>query len=313
MSAAQRDHRWQPGLKRRRSVIGRSWVLAGWLVASSSAMAADGLAELRIVGSDLLGEEVANALRELGRRHETTVTVELTGSRAASTELAGGRAEIGLVLLPSDAPPSSDTCLWRPLAYAATFVVVPRDLPLAQISLAELTGIFGAEAPASLSRWGELGLTGEWSARAITPHALQARMGWSTGLFRERALQGAGLRSAVQLEDSPAALARKLVAEAGGIALTGTLPDETSPVKVLSVSAGSQSAAAAPTAANLHAGDYPLRVPLWLVIRREIVPAQLALLRELCGEDFAAALARGALVPAPAAVRRRLALELEGG
>ncbi|OHD00063.1 MAG: hypothetical protein A2885_21265 [Sphingopyxis sp. RIFCSPHIGHO2_01_FULL_65_24] len=56
----------------------------------------------------------------------------------------------------------------------AQMVFVHRDNPLAQISLVELDAILGTEhrrGTRNIRRWGELGLTGAWATRAITPYS----------------------------------------------------------------------------------------------------------------------------------------------
>ena len=71
-------------------------------------------------------------------------------------------------------------------------IVVSKDNPLTKITLEQLDGVFGAErlggwvgtdwhpemargAEKNLRTWGQLGLTGEWAARAITPYGLNQR------------------------------------------------------------------------------------------------------------------------------------------
>ena len=56
----------------------------------------------------------------------------------------------------------------------AQMVFVHRDNPIARVSLTELDAIFGTEhrrGARNIRRWGELGLTGAWADRAITPYS----------------------------------------------------------------------------------------------------------------------------------------------
>ena len=78
----------------------------------------------------------------------------------------------------------------RNFDYAQMFFV-HRDNPLRTVSVAQLDAIFGAEhrrSGAVIRTWGELGLSGEWAAKAITPY------GWRTddsfGIYLEEALLG---------------------------------------------------------------------------------------------------------------------------
>ena len=76
----------------------------------------------------------------------------------------------------------------RNFDYAQMFFV-HRNNPLAQVTLAQLDAVFGAEhwrSPANIRTWGELGLTGEWADKTITPY------GWKTddsfGFYLEQTL-----------------------------------------------------------------------------------------------------------------------------
>jgi phosphate transport system substrate-binding protein len=77
---------------------------------------------------------------------------------------------------------------WQP----AFGIVVSKDNPLTQITMEQLDGIFGAERlggwvgtdwhpefargpEKNLRTWGQLGLTGEWADREITPYGLNQR------------------------------------------------------------------------------------------------------------------------------------------
>jgi phosphate transport system substrate-binding protein len=56
----------------------------------------------------------------------------------------------------------------------AQMIFVHRDNPLTRISLVELDAILGTEhrrGPRNIRRWGEMGLTGAWADRPITPYS----------------------------------------------------------------------------------------------------------------------------------------------
>jgi phosphate transport system substrate-binding protein len=60
----------------------------------------------------------------------------------------------------------------RNFDYAQQFFV-HQDNPLAHMTLAQLDAIFGAEhrrGPQNIRTWGQLGLTGEWADKSITPY-----------------------------------------------------------------------------------------------------------------------------------------------
>jgi phosphate transport system substrate-binding protein len=76
----------------------------------------------------------------------------------------------------------------RNFDYAQMFFV-HKDNPLAKLTLAQLDAIFGAEhrrSSANIRTWGQLGLSGEWADKPITPY------GWRTddsfGFYLEQTL-----------------------------------------------------------------------------------------------------------------------------
>jgi phosphate transport system substrate-binding protein len=76
----------------------------------------------------------------------------------------------------------------RNIDYAQMFFV-HKDNPLAKLSLTELDGIFGEEhrrGGTNIRTWGQLGLTGEWADKPITPYGW--RIDDSFGIFLQRYL-----------------------------------------------------------------------------------------------------------------------------
>ena len=85
-------------------------------------------------------------------------------------------------------------------------IVVSKDNPLTKITMEQLDGVFGAERlggwvgtdwhpefargpEKNIRKWGQLGLTGEWADKEITPYGLNARYHQATE-FSDRILRG---------------------------------------------------------------------------------------------------------------------------
>lgn len=268
-------------------------------------------AEIRLVGSDLLGREFALSLAEFARQREIPLRLDLEGSRAALTALRDNRAELGLVVLPpAESPPSAP---WHsvPLAYHTTVVLVASDCPLSHLTFSQLGGIFGTTAPTSLNRWSQLGLEGEWALRNISAHALTAAAVFPTELFRHTVLRGGPLKPAVQMHETLAILRSKLAEDSGGIALAPAVPAAPPVLRALPLARSDNDPAFSLTPQNIHAGDYPLRLPLWLVVRPGAAKPALEILRHLLGDEIAAILARAQLTPVPREARKLTALQAE--
>jgi phosphate transport system substrate-binding protein len=268
-------------------------------------------AELRVTGSDLLGTEFAAVVRDFAQRSESALVLSLDGSRGGFARLRNGEADVGLIVAQPDQPLAEDGFRRCALGYHVVVVLVPAALPLTQIALPDLAAIYGAAAGASHAHWGELGLTGEWAIRTIEPEAMAGGHGLSLELFRELALHGGELKAAVVLQPSAEALVRKLAGGDTGIALASAPPAEGEGVKVLPVAATVRDIACAPTPEHVHGGGYPLRLPVWLVVRREAAKADLEFLQFLLGDEVARALEHAGLVTLPRPAREELKYALE--
>jgi hypothetical protein len=267
-------------------------------------------AELRVVGTDLLGVNFSKALYDHAGRHDVVLALALDGSRPGLDRLKAGRADLALLVLP---PSEEEAAAFETatLAYHRVVVLVPPASPVVQVTLDQLAGIFGVGGPTGFNRWGELGLSGEWSGRAIVPQAPVAGAGIAAEYFRQAVLHGLDFKSNVDRYDSPVDLALRLAGESRAIALASSPPSGPGGAKIVPVAMRAGGAAYLPTPENLHSGCYPLRLPLRLVFRRESAAALRPLWRFLFSDELAPLLERADIVPLPAAARQQQMLALE--
>ena len=284
-------------------------LILGLLIAVGSARAG-----IRLVGSDLLGPGLTASLEDYARRTGTSLTTDFAGSYPGWLQLQDGHADLGVLAFPPGRswPAAPYVCL--PLAYHVTFVRVPESLPLAQLSWAGRAGFFGGGGAGHVGRWGELGLTGEWAARAVSPRVCDGGGGLSVALFRHLVLHDRDYRpDVVHCENMETLLGDLPQAGVGGIALAPVLPSAGSGLRALAIASTEQEAAAAPTPENVHRGDYALRWPVCLVFRRTDVPRLFPLLRHLLGQEIAHKCSQAGLMPLPGAVREQQIFELSPG
>lgn len=284
-------------------------VVAGVVAGAALADAAPG--ELRVVGTDLLGGGFAEAIKTYARNNELPLKLALEGSHAGLAQLESGAADFGLLVLPPGAEPPGTLFKSVPLGYHVVVLLVPASNPLPQITYRELGGVYGESESTSFTRWGELGLTGAWASRSIAPQAASAGTGLALELFRRVALSDGKLRSVVLLQETTDSLLRKLEADEGSIALAGRVTLASEKIRILPVAKADRDVAFGPTPENVHAGDYPLRLPLWLVVRRETGRTQLNFLRFLLSDDVAPLLERAGLVVVPLSARNQFSFDLE--
>lgn len=282
----------------------------GPLFASCMLVAAGHAADIRLAGTDLLGPALAQALGKFGRENDTGIALALEGTRPALERLRAGDADVALFVLPPDEAPPGDPFVTRVVACQPVVLVVPEKLPLSQLTAAQVRGIFAATGAESLSLWGQLGLTGEWRARAIAVQAVAPSAALTLPLFRRLALPGAELKPHVRLA-SLAQVLEWVRTSDNGIGLVPVLPAPGSGLRALALAPSAREPAHRPTRENLHDGSYLLRLPLYVGFRREAAPRLLPLLRFLLGDEGADALDAAHFPALPAEARSRLALELE--
>jgi len=283
-------------------------ILSGFLL-MATALAAP--AEIRVVGSDLLGTTFARALLEFGVGNHLPLRVTLDGSLRGRAEIEAGRADLALLFLsPGERAPGAPLHL-APWVHQTVAVVVHSSTPVTHFTVGQLEGIFGATAASTYSQWGDLGLSGDWSARLIKPHAPAPSAGLVHEFFRRTALGGHEFRPGLVLHSEGGELVPRIASEPGAIALLALPPEGVAGVRVVPIASSLERTAVLPTPETVHSGEYPLRLPCQLVFRRDAAKALLPLLRFLLEDRMAEELARAGFMPLPPAVRRMQALGFE--
>ena len=270
-----------------------------------------GRAEVRVVGSDLLGTGFASTLTAYAQRNDLGLSLQLEGSHAGMEKLESGRAELALMFFsPKEKLPEAPFVVW-PVAYHTAVIVVPASLPLTQITFDQLNSIYGDVAQSGLKRWSDLGVTGEWAHRNILPNLVGPSGGLTCDLFRYTVLQTPVLRPTVAMQSSLAESLTRIRGEEGGIAVLPLLPPNQPRLKALLAARGGQDVAFGPTSDNLYSGDYPIRLPVYLVFRKEAAKRLQSTLRYLLSDDAVPLWESAQLVPLPLRIRNQQIFELE--
>ena len=163
----------------------------------------------------------------------------------------------------------------------ALAVFVHRDNPLAQLTLQQLDGIFGAgrtggwqgmiwakeaarTAKENIRTWGQLGLKGEWADKPINVYGPPGLHAGGIGFFQSRVMGGSDLwaEGLAEFEDRPAMIAA-LSRDPYGIAYTG-LGYATPQVKPLALAEKDGAPFVALTQANVTSRAYPLSRPVYI-------------------------------------------------
>ncbi len=262
--------------------------------------------ELRIVGSDLAGAEFQTTLRAFAKREGVALAMTFAGSRAGLDDLRSGRADVALTAFaPDERMPDEAVYLIKPLFYRIAVVAVPEHIDLTQISYPALDGFLGANGPAGFGIWKDVGVTGSAEKLGVSTHVLEGEGGGlSVDLFARGALRVPKLKSSVMRYDDFAELKVQVSTPEGGLAVLPYVPPAGSGLRALLVAKGEGEPAFGPTPENIHAGDYPLRLPVYVVYREESAAKLGVLLAFLWSDEVAQSLAKNRVVmPVPTSGR----------
>lgn len=285
-------------------------IVAGLTLAWTLSLAAR--AEIRVVGSDLLGPRFLAAVEEFAREAGLPVSFDLRGTRPGIEALNTGRADLGLLTLPpGELPPAGPPVVSHAVAFQPVVVLVPRGATITQLTHAQLRGIFAVNSAENASTWGDVGLSGEWRARPIAAHAPAPENFLTVALARRLVFNGAELKPTVLLASDLAQLTLRLGAGDNTVALSPAMPPEGAQFRAVAVATSVNDAAFPPTPENLAAGTYALRLPLYLAVRRAPAERLLPLLRFLLSDVAAEALAEANFQLLPVGARNQLIFELE--
>ena len=266
---------------------------------------------LRIGGSDLLGSAFEEALEDFAREYEIDMQVELRGTYAASTALEDGRLDLGLMAVPAGTNPGPEGFDAHVVAYQTAVLAINSSNPLNELNLSQAAGIYGAEELTSFTRWGDLGLDGDLRPRSIAMHSIEAGSSIAVELFRHEVLRTPRLRGTVTFHRTPAAAITAVEDSAAAIALLPQSPPPGSPLRVLALARNQGEIAFGPSRENVHSGDYPIRLPVYLVFSPESREPLRDLLLFLTRERVAEAIEAAGLLSLPASARNRQRLEFE--
>jgi phosphate transport system substrate-binding protein len=270
-----------------------------------------GAAPVRVAGSDLFVAALEPELKRFAQDRDLEITVAMQGSRVGLEAVEKGEADLALIVTGADDAKPGAALHVLTAGYLTAVFVAPSSVSLTQISFNQLGGVFGSSEAITLKRWGELGVTGPWSARVITP-LVARRDALAFDLFRYTALKSPELKATVVTVDDAATLYGRLAGlDEGGLALLATPPPEGLPLKVLLVAKNDRDVAYGPTPENLHSGDYPLRMPVQLVFRKSEAKRLNGVLRQLLADETAPVLLKAGIIPLPVQARNQVVFELE--
>lgn len=247
-------------------------------------------------GSDLLGGAFREAL-QLGLE-ESGLPVDLTfeGSLLGLRELEAGRVQAALLAMPDGF--GRTTHRQYLLAFQAVAVAVHATNPLAELTYPQLANLYRDNG--TLNDWSDMTDDPAWRDRKIALYASRRSNSVALELFNALVLKGERLKPSVRYRDDDRSGLAALVAEDPTALLLLPVMEPQGAMKLLAVKPSQESQAYTPSRDNIFYGDYPLRLPFYLVVADSLPPEVVGrLLAVLYSAEVTAALVGDDMSPVP--------------
>ena len=230
------------------------------------------------IGSDTMNNLMALWLEGF-RKHYPNVKIQIEGkgSSTAPPALIEGTAQFGPMsraMKPTEVDKFEQAFGYKPTALRTSLdalaVFVNKDNPVKGMSLPQVDAVFsktrrgGLEA--SITRWGELGLTGDWKAAPISLYGRNSASG-TYGFFKKNALFKGDYRDEVKEQPGSASVVQGVTEDRFGIGYSG-IGYRTSGVRVVPLAKKEGEAYSEATLDNVINGSYPLGRFLFLYINK---------------------------------------------
>lgn len=157
------------------------------------------------------------------------------------------------------------------VAVDALAVYVHKDNPLESLSIPQVDAVFSVTrrcgADAIVTRWGDLGMSGQWQERPIQLYGRNSVSG-TYGYFKQAALCKGDFKNTVNEQPGSASVVQSISSSLNGIGYSG-IGYITSDVKALALSEADGDEAIAANAENVATGDYPLSRYLYVYVNKK--------------------------------------------
>ncbi|MGM0477389.1 MAG: PstS family phosphate ABC transporter substrate-binding protein [Pseudomonadota bacterium] len=300
---------------------------AGALLASATSLAVDSELEpyerasgisgnLTSIGSDTLNNLMTLWAEDFqGVYPNINIQIQGAGSSTAPPAMAEGTANFGPM---SRMPKDSEQAAFEeahgysmtavPVAIDTLAVYVNKDNPIEGLTLPQVDAIYSETRRCGhsedLTRWGQLGLSGDWENRDITLYGRNSVSG-TYGYFRKNALCDGDYKASVNEQPGSASVVQGVSESLNGIGYSG-IGYKTSGVRAvpLAEEEGGEFIEVSPE--NAANGTYPLARFLYIMVNKrpgqDLAPREAEFLKMVLSRDGQETVERDGYVPLPAAV-----------
>lgn len=271
---------------------------------------------LSSVGSDTLANLMTFWAEDFKKQYpNVNIQIQAAGSSTAPPALTEGTSNVGpMSRLMKDKEIEAfekkfgykPTAI--PVAIDALAVFVHKDNPIKGMTMAEVDAVFSATrkcgAPADITTWGQVGLTGAWVKRDLQLFGRNSVSG-TYGYFKEHALCKGDFKSGVNEQPGSASVVQSVATGINAIGYSG-IGYSTSSVKAVPLAAKAGDKPVAATAENALAGTYPLSRYLYVYVNKApnkaLNPLEAEFIRLVLSKEGQMTVVKDGYIPMPAKV-----------
>ncbi|HUP92126.1 MAG TPA: phosphate ABC transporter substrate-binding protein PstS family protein [Solimonas sp.] len=229
------------------------------------------------VGSDTLNNLMTLWAEDFKRLYpNVNIQIQGAGSSTAPPALTEGTANFGpmsRVMKDQELQAFEQKYGYKPTAIGvaidALAVFVNKDNPIKGLTIAQVDGVFSPTRKcggSNATRWGDLGLTGDWKAKAIQLYGRNSVSG-TYGYFKEHALCKGDFRTNVNEQPGSASVVQSVSTGLNAIGYSG-IGYKTSGVRAVPLAKDDKSGFEEATEENALSGKYPLARMLYIYVNK---------------------------------------------
>ncbi len=230
------------------------------------------------IGSDTLANLMALWSEQFKKQYpNVNIEVQAAGSSTAPPALTNGTSNLGPMsrqMKAQEVKAFEETLGYKPtaikVAIDALAVFVNKDNPIKGLSIPQVDAIFSATRkcrhPEDITKWGQVGLSGEWSNRTIQLFGRNSVSG-TYGYFKKKALCKGDFKNTVNEQPGSASVVQSISTSNNAIGYSG-IGYVTSDVRAVALSKKTGGTLIAATEENVKSGDYPLARYLYVYINK---------------------------------------------
>jgi ABC-type phosphate transport system substrate-binding protein len=263
---------------------------------------------IKVAGSNFVGS--ALQLEGNGERiGNYGVHYQMSGSLLGALKLKEGLADVAFVLQRPDELQTLEGLQVIPLGFWGIYFAVQEDNPMTELKETEITEVLRKTKDGLKSEWGSL-ISNEpkWTNRLIFVSFDVEETDPSFPILANQFFDN-------EIPENYGTMGERIedpyLASSANLLIMSQLPDSSRGLRSLSWIKTDESVGYPPSPESLFYGDYPLRLPLYLVVADKTDPKVLAYLKAFLDSDQQEILKDSGFVPIPENLQKQALLEFD--